>query len=161
MSESIDVRNLSCSYGKDQPILTHPARHSSCIENGLHWNLHLHSILSEDISCMPDVCSVGKIAMIRRTALSPVKRHTTAKRGPGRSSKKYGYDVDYLELKHLTPVRVWAVAHPGDLCVPAVWRRPTVPDLVDFGFLITTDAENGRRALRTLFKDVDNCHKSG
>ena len=65
------------------------------IENSLHWTLDV--VFREDDSRMRPGSSAEHFTMMRRIALSLVKRDTTSKRSLKRRRRIRLYDDDYLE----------------------------------------------------------------
>ncbi len=73
----------------------HAVRTHWSVENTLHWSLDM--TFREDDSRMRTGYSAENFAMMRRIALSLVKRDTQSKRSLKRRRKICGYDNAYLE----------------------------------------------------------------
>lgn len=79
----------------DAQRFAHAVRTHWSVENALHWTLDM--TFREDDSRMRRGYSAENFAMMRRIALSVVKRDTDSKRSLKRRRKICGYDDEYLE----------------------------------------------------------------
>ena len=92
---STERRYYLSSLPMDAKRFAHAVRTHWSVENGLHWTLDM--TFREDDSRMRTGYSAENFAMMRRIALSLVKRDTTSKRSLKRRRKICGYDNEYLE----------------------------------------------------------------
>lgn len=83
------------SLAQDAEAFAHAVRAHWSVENTLHWTLDM--TFREDDSRMRSGHSAENFALMRRIALSIVKRDVTSKRSLKRRRKICGYDTDYLQ----------------------------------------------------------------
>lgn len=92
---STERRYYVSSLPMDAERFAHAVRTHWSVENSLHWTLDM--TFREDDSRMRRGYSAENFAMMRRIALSLVKRDTTSKRSLKRRRRICGYDNEYLE----------------------------------------------------------------
>ncbi len=99
--ESTQVRYYISSLPMDAQKFAHAVRSHWSIENTLHWTLDMS--FREDDSRMRSGYSAENFAMMRRMALSLMKRDTTSKKSLKRRRKICWYDERYLERLLFNP----------------------------------------------------------
>ena len=99
--ESTQVRYYISSLSMDAEKFAHAVRSHWSVENNLHWTLDMS--FREDDSRMRTGYSAENFAMMRRLALSLMKRDTTSKKSLKRRRKICGYDERYLERLLFNP----------------------------------------------------------
>lgn len=93
--QTTETRYYISSLDMDAKTFGHAVRTHWSVENTLHWSLDM--TFREDDSRMRTGHSAENFAMMRRIALSLVKRDTQSKRSLKRRRKICGYDNAYLE----------------------------------------------------------------
>ena len=93
--ETTQVRHYISSLPMNVEQFAHAVRSHWSIENNVHWTLDMS--FREDDSRMRSGYSAENFAMMRRMALSLMKRDTTSKKSLKRRRKICGYDDGYLE----------------------------------------------------------------
>ena len=93
--QTTETRYYISSLDMDAKKFGHAVRTHWSVENTLHWSLDM--TFREDDSRMRTGYSAEIFAMMRRIALSLVKRDTQSKRSLKRRRKICGYDNTYLE----------------------------------------------------------------
>jgi len=94
-TQTVHTRHYISSLPMDAKKFAHAVRSHWSVENNLHWTLDM--TFREDDSRMREGYSAENFAMMRRIALSIVKRDTTSKRSLRRRRKICNYDSTYLE----------------------------------------------------------------
>jgi len=92
---STETRYYISSLAMNAKQFGHAVRTHWSVENNLHWTLDM--TFREDDSRMRSGYSAENFAMMRRIALTLVKRDTQSKRSLKRRRKICGYDNTYLE----------------------------------------------------------------
>jgi predicted transposase YbfD/YdcC len=99
---SREVRYYLSSLESDVSRLAHAVRSHWGIENNLHWVLDV--AFREDESRIHQGYGAENFALLRRIALSLLKKEKTSKRGIASKRRKAGWDNDYLLQVLLTPL---------------------------------------------------------
>ena len=99
--QTVQQRYYLCSFEMDAAKFAHAVRSHWSIENSLHWTLDMS--FREDDSRMRTGYSAQNFAMMRRMALSLVKRDTTSKKSLKRRRKICQYNDSYLERMLFNP----------------------------------------------------------
>jgi predicted transposase YbfD/YdcC len=109
--ESTQIRYYISSLAMDAEKFAHAVRSHWSVENNLHWTLDMS--FREDDSRMRSGYSAENFAMMRRMALSLMKRDTDSKKSLKRRRKICGYADKYLEQLLFNSDQTLARCPPG------------------------------------------------
>jgi predicted transposase YbfD/YdcC len=109
--ETSQVRYFISSLEMDAERLAHAVRSHWSVENGLHWTLDMS--FREDDSRMREGYSAENFAIMRRMALSVMKRDTHSKRSLKGRRKICSYNDRYLEQLLFNSDQTIAEVKPG------------------------------------------------